>query len=77
MLAEQVWDIKGMVQNAFGAVNVPVGTADTWTAWVEGDTRPVIEAVDVVIMNAFPVCSPPNGHRHCSRIAVTNMCVYL
>ncbi|KAI5804150.1 glycoside hydrolase superfamily [Peziza echinospora] len=54
VLANQIWDVKGMVQIAYKAPNVPVGTADTWTAWVEGNTAPVTQAVDVVIMNAFP-----------------------
>jgi len=53
-LAQYIWDVKGMTQIAYGATNVPVGTADTWTSWVDGNNKIVIEASDVVLMNAFP-----------------------
>jgi len=53
-LASQIWDVKGMVQLAYGASDVFVGTADTWTSWVNGSNAIVIQASDVVIMNAFP-----------------------
>lgn len=53
-LAGQIWDVKGMVQNSLGAGHVAVGTADTWTSWVDGRFKPVIAAVDVAIMNGFP-----------------------
>jgi len=53
-LTQQIYDVKGMVQSALGARNVPVGTADTWTSWVRGDVKDVIKACDVVVMNAFP-----------------------
>ena len=56
-LAQYIWDVKGMVQIAYGATNVPVGTADTWTSWVDGNNKIVIEASDVALMNAFPVSS--------------------
>jgi exo-beta-1,3-glucanase (GH17 family) len=35
-LAQQIYDVKGMVQIAYGASSVPVGTADTWNQWVDG-----------------------------------------
>jgi exo-beta-1,3-glucanase (GH17 family) len=35
-LAQQIYDVKGMVQIAYKAADVPVGTADTWTMWVDG-----------------------------------------
>ncbi|KAL7272921.1 hypothetical protein RUND412_004255 [Rhizina undulata] len=53
-LAQQIYDVKGMVQTALGAPNVPVGCADTWTTWVDGANKAVIDAVDVVLMNGFP-----------------------
>lgn len=54
LLARHIYDVKGMVQIAYKAASVPVGTADTWTMWVDGRNRVVIEASDVIIMNAFP-----------------------
>jgi len=53
-LAQCIWDVKGMVQIAYKASNVPVGTADTWTSWVDGRNKLVIKACDVIVMNAFP-----------------------
>jgi len=52
-LASQIYDVKGMIQQAY-KLNIPVGSADTWTMWVRGDTRPVIQACDIVLMNGFP-----------------------
>jgi len=46
VLAEQIWDVKGMVQIAYGA-DVAVGSADTWTSWVDGANAEVINACDV------------------------------
>lgn len=46
-LASQIWDVKGMVQLAYGASDVFVGTADTWTSWVNGSNAIVIQASDV------------------------------
>jgi glucan endo-1,3-beta-D-glucosidase/glucan 1,3-beta-glucosidase len=54
VLAEQIWDVKGMVQTALGASHIPVGSADTWTSWVDGANVDVIKACDVIVMNAFP-----------------------
>jgi len=53
-LAGYIYDVKGMVQVALGAPQVPVGTADTWTSWVDGANKPVITASDVILMNGFP-----------------------
>ncbi|KAI5843171.1 glycoside hydrolase superfamily [Tricharina praecox] len=53
-LAEQIYDVKGMVQTAYKSPNTPVGTADTWTMWVDGANAAVIKACDVVLMNGFP-----------------------
>ncbi|RPA85053.1 glycoside hydrolase [Ascobolus immersus RN42] len=53
-LAERIYDVKGMVQIAYGLKTIPVGTADTWTSWEHPDNKPVIDAVDVVLMNGFP-----------------------
>lgn len=48
-LAERIYDVKGMVQIAYKLPNIPVGTADTWTAWELPENAPVREAVDVSI----------------------------
>lgn len=53
-LATYIYDVKGMTQIAYGASHVPVGSADTWTSWVDGRNKPVIDASDVILMNAFP-----------------------
>ena len=62
LLAQRIYDVKGMVQIAYKATNVPVGCADTWTAWVDGANKPVITASDVIVVNAFPVRSPPSSY---------------
>lgn len=46
-LAQQIYDVKGMVQISLGAPSVPVGCADTWTMWVHPNSTEVREAVDV------------------------------
>jgi len=56
VLAKYIYDVKGMTQIAYKATHVPVGSADTWTSWVDGRNKPVIDASDVILMNAFPVC---------------------
>lgn len=44
-----------MVQSAYKSPNVPIGTADTWTMWVDQIANgAVTTASDVVIMNGFP-----------------------
>jgi len=53
LLAHRIWDIKGMVQIA-AKVQVPVGSADTWSAWDDPANTPVINACDVILMNSFP-----------------------
>jgi len=53
-LAGQIYDVKGMVQIALKSPNVPVGTADTWTSWVDPANKVVATACDVVLMNGFP-----------------------
>jgi len=50
----QCVDVKGMVQLAYKQANVPVGTADTWTMWVDPANQVVAKACDVVLMNGFP-----------------------
>lgn len=53
-LAQQIYDVKGMVQKSLGASKVPVGSADTWTSWVKAENKVVIAACDIILMNGFP-----------------------
>lgn len=56
-LANQIYDVRGMIK-AIKPPNVsatfPVGTADTWTSWVDPGFSEVIIATEVALMNAFP-----------------------
>lgn len=53
-LAQQIYDVKGMVQLSLGAPSVPVGCADTWTMWVHPNSTEVREAVDVSTPRNLP-----------------------
>lgn len=53
-LGQQIWDVKGMVQIALNEPTIPVGSADTWTSWVDPANKDAITACDVVLMNGFP-----------------------
>jgi len=53
-LAKYILDVKGMIQVSLKLPNIPVGTADTWTSWVDETNVAVISACDVIVMNAFP-----------------------
>jgi exo-beta-1,3-glucanase (GH17 family) len=53
VLAQQIYDVKRMVQIGDKA-DVPVGTSEPWTSWVDGANVDVIEACDFVGLNAFP-----------------------
>jgi exo-beta-1,3-glucanase (GH17 family) len=54
VLAERIYDVKGMVQEAYGAADVPVGTSEPWTVWVDRPSDPVVKASDFVGLNVFP-----------------------
>lgn len=54
LLAKYIYDVKGMTQIAYKATHAPVGSADTWNVWADGRNKPVIDACDVILMNAFP-----------------------
>lgn len=51
-LAQQVYDVRGMVR-AMG-VTAPVGHVDTWTAWVNSANDAVTQACDFVGMDGYP-----------------------
>ena len=57
-LAQQVYDVRGMVRAE--GVEVPVGHVDTWTAWVNGANDAVITACDFVGMDAYPYWQSTN-----------------
>jgi len=54
VLAERIYDVKGLVQIAGKFDKIPVGCADTWSSWEDGANQPVAKASDVILMNAFP-----------------------
>ncbi|KAK6357763.1 hypothetical protein TWF718_002069 [Orbilia javanica] len=53
-LANQIYDVRGMVRSLTKNANIPIGHTDTWTAWVDGANDVVTRASDVVITNGFP-----------------------
>lgn len=50
-LAQQVYDVRGMVR-AMG-VTQEVGHVDTWTAWVDDDNKAVITACDFIGLDGY------------------------
>lgn len=53
LLAQRIYDVKGMVQGAYGAKDVPVGSADTWTSWVDPANEQVVDACDVCALITY------------------------
>ncbi|RPA80871.1 glycoside hydrolase [Ascobolus immersus RN42] len=53
-LAGMITNAKKVLQQDLGATNVPIGTADTWTAFVRPENQPAIQASDIIMVNAFP-----------------------
>jgi len=53
-LAGQIYDVRGLVHEKYKLTSIPIGTADTWTSWVDNANKDVITACDVVLMNGFP-----------------------
>ncbi|EOD49442.1 putative glycoside hydrolase family 17 protein [Neofusicoccum parvum UCRNP2] len=51
-LAQQIYDVRGMVRSV--GVGQAVGHVDTWTAWVDPANRPVVVACDFVGTDAYP-----------------------
>nr|OQO29969.1 hypothetical protein B0A51_02560 [Rachicladosporium sp. CCFEE 5018] len=51
-LAQQIYDIRGMVR-AMG-VQAQVGHVDTWTAWVDNNNKAVITASDFIGLDGYP-----------------------
>jgi glucan endo-1,3-beta-D-glucosidase len=53
-LAQQIYDVRGMLSTVNGGSSVQVGHVDTWTAWVNGANTAVIQACDFVGMDGYP-----------------------
>ncbi|WP_020663192.1 glycosyl hydrolase family 17 protein [Amycolatopsis benzoatilytica] len=53
VLAEMIYEVKGMVQIKYRA-DVPVGTSEPWTSWVDGANAGVSGVCDFVGLNVFP-----------------------
>ncbi|KAF3920416.1 hypothetical protein ABW20_dc0103855 [Dactylellina cionopaga] len=53
-LAGYIWDVKGMVQNAYGKTNIPVGTSDGIAPLLNGANQAVLDASDVVMVTDYP-----------------------
>jgi len=52
-LAGLINDIRTLL-NSLGFGYIPVGTADTWNEFIDLGNAPVINACDIVYLNAFP-----------------------
>ncbi|KAF8465529.1 glycoside hydrolase superfamily, partial [Kalaharituber pfeilii] len=53
-LRKQICDVKRMVQNEFGLVGIPVGTADSDVSLVKLANHEVLHAADIVHLNIYP-----------------------
>ncbi|EWC44326.1 hypothetical protein DRE_01152 [Drechslerella stenobrocha 248] len=53
-LAGHIWDVKGMVQNAYGKTNVAVGTSDGIAPFLNGANQAVLDASDVAMVTDYP-----------------------
>ncbi|RPA75046.1 glycoside hydrolase [Ascobolus immersus RN42] len=52
-LSKNIEEVRKIVRAVKGGENIPVGTADSWNKWVEGDAEPAIVGSDIVLANAF------------------------
>jgi exo-beta-1,3-glucanase (GH17 family) len=50
-LAQQIWDVRGMLWSV--GASPTIGHVDTWTAWVDPNNKPVIDAVDWLGNDAY------------------------
>src|SRR5205814_8687491 len=53
-LAQQIYDVRGMLSTVNGGSSVQVGHVDTWTAWVNSANTAVIQACDFVGTDGYP-----------------------
>jgi len=52
-LSSAIAEVRKIVRAVPGGENIPVGTADSWNLWVEGDAEPAIIGSDIILTNAF------------------------
>ncbi|RKF73428.1 putative glucan endo-1,3-beta-glucosidase eglC [Golovinomyces cichoracearum] len=52
-IAEYIKQVRSAVSGT-PLVSTPIGHVDTWTAWVNGSNKPVIDASDWIGMDAYP-----------------------
>jgi hypothetical protein len=45
-LAQQIYDVRGMLSTVSGGSDIQVGHVDTWTAWVDSANTAVITACE-------------------------------
>lgn len=55
-LAQQIYDVRGMMTTVSDCSSIPVGHVDTWTAWVgqHGDMTAAITASDFLGTDGYP-----------------------
>ncbi|KAI5811643.1 glycoside hydrolase superfamily [Peziza echinospora] len=51
-LAKKLEEIRALLKT-LGASKIPVGFADSWHMFLEGDAVPVVQASDIILANAF------------------------
>jgi len=52
-LSAAIAEVRKIVRAIPGGEKIPVGTADSWNKWVEGDAEPAITGSDIILTNAF------------------------
>jgi len=53
-LAQQIYDVRGMMSTVSGGSAILVGHVDTWTAWVDSANTAVIQACDFIGTDGYP-----------------------
>lgn len=52
-LKAAIEEVRKIVHAIPGGEKIPVGTADSWNKWIEGDAEPAISGSDIILTNAF------------------------
>jgi len=53
-LSGYIWDVKGMVQNAYGKTSMSVGTSDSIVSLKNSANQAVLDACDVAMVTDYP-----------------------
>jgi glucan endo-1,3-beta-D-glucosidase len=61
-LAQQIYDVRGMLSTVSGGSDIQVGHVDTWTAWVDSANTAVITACDFVGTDGYPYFQNNNAN---------------